>query len=104
MAETRAYLRSSVQSNSDPAEVLSLVNRVLIGDIGETHFVTLFLASLCASSRTLRYASAGHVNGYLLDAAGAVRSELSSTGPPLGFFPKPASRRSPRPGSRRAIG
>jgi PAS domain S-box-containing protein len=86
MAETRAYLRSSAQTQSDPGEMLSLVNRVLIGDIGETHFVTLLVSCLDAPSRTLRYASAGHVTGHLLDMSGAIKSELTSTGPPLGIF------------------
>jgi sigma-B regulation protein RsbU (phosphoserine phosphatase) len=88
MSLTRAYLRSAVQTQSDPGTVLTLVNRVLVEDTADNQFVTLILACLHAPSRTLRYASAGHLSGYVLDASGAVKSELESTGVPLGILPE----------------
>jgi serine phosphatase RsbU (regulator of sigma subunit) len=86
MSLTRAYLRSAVQTQSDPGSILTLVNRVLVEDTADNQFVTLILASLHGPSRTLRYASAGHTTGYVVDASGGVRSELTSTGVPLGLF------------------
>ena len=86
MSLTRAYLRSVAQTQSDPGKVLTLVNRVLVEDTADNQFVTLLLACLHGPSRTLRYASAGHTTGYVLDASGDVRSELTSTGMPLGLF------------------
>jgi PAS domain S-box-containing protein len=90
MAETRAYLRSIAQTDSDPGTILTRVNRVLAGDTSEAQFVTLVLACLHAPSRSLRYASAGHTTGYVLDAMGRVRSELPSTGVPLAMFAETA--------------
>jgi sigma-B regulation protein RsbU (phosphoserine phosphatase) len=87
MAETRAYLRSIAQTDSDPGVILTRVNHVLAPDIPDAQFVTLVLACLHAPSTTLRYASAGHTTGYVLDAEGHVRCELPSTGRPLGIFP-----------------
>ena len=36
--------------------------------------------------RTLVYASAGHIQGYVIDASGATKHVLGSTGLPLGLF------------------
>ena len=83
-------MRSIAQTDSDPGVILTRVNRVLVGDIPEAQFVTMVLASLHAPSNTLRYASAGHTTGYILDESGNVRSELPSTGMPLGIFPDTA--------------
>jgi PAS domain S-box-containing protein len=85
MAQTRAYLRSIVQIEPDPGKILSLVNRVLVAELADNHFVTLLLTCYHAPSQTLRYASAGHTTGYILDTDGAVKRELSSTGMPLGI-------------------
>jgi sigma-B regulation protein RsbU (phosphoserine phosphatase) len=49
-------------------------------------YVTLLMARLDPRARTLAYASAGHVPGYLLDRGGEVRESLDSTGIPLGMF------------------
>jgi phosphoserine phosphatase RsbU/P len=86
MAVTRAYLRSVAQTTADPGAVLTRVNQVLHGDIPDHQFVTLAFARLHAPSGTLTYASAGHTTGYVLDRNGRVRSELPSTGIPLGIF------------------
>ncbi len=39
---------------------------------------------LDTASASLSYASAGHPTGYVIDATGAVKAELQSTGMPLG--------------------
>jgi sigma-B regulation protein RsbU (phosphoserine phosphatase) len=88
MAEARAVLRSTVQTLSDPGEILAAVNRVLAADMETSRFVTLFLGRLHGPTRTVTYASAGHTPGFVLDASGAVRKELTATGLPLGPFPE----------------
>jgi serine phosphatase RsbU (regulator of sigma subunit) len=48
--------------------------------------MTLLVTRLDPCARTLTYASAGHVTGYLLDSGGEVRERLDSTGIPLGML------------------
>jgi sigma-B regulation protein RsbU (phosphoserine phosphatase) len=87
MAETRAVLRATAQTTSEPSEILSAVNRVLYADMEAHRFATLLLVSLHLPSGTLTYSSAGHTPGYLLDSRGAVKGALCATGLPLGLFP-----------------
>ncbi len=87
MALTRAYVRSFVAVELCLNDVLSHVNRMLYQDLENGRFVTLALARIDSTRRTLAYASAGHVNGLLLAASGEETSQLESTGPPLGLFP-----------------
>jgi sigma-B regulation protein RsbU (phosphoserine phosphatase) len=60
---------------------------MLVNDLGDGCFVTLILACLDPCNRTLVYASAGHVPGYILDSSGALEHTLESSGVPLGLFP-----------------
>ena len=87
MAETRAVLRATAQTTSEPSEILAVVSRVLHGDTEPHRFATLLLVSLHVPSGALSYSSAGHPSGYLLDKSGAVKETLPSTGVPLGLFP-----------------
>jgi PAS domain S-box-containing protein len=87
MAETRAVLRATALTTSEPGEILTAVNRVLHADMEAHRFATLLLVSLHLPSGTLTYASAGHPSGYLLDGRGGVKGELPATGLPLGLFP-----------------
>jgi PAS domain S-box-containing protein len=84
MAEVRAYLRALALTQTDVGAVVALLNRGLIGDLRD-QFVTLLLVQLHPSLRSLRYVSAGHLAGYVLDPSGAVKGVLESTGPPLGI-------------------
>jgi sigma-B regulation protein RsbU (phosphoserine phosphatase) len=86
MAETRAYLRSLSKTTADLGEILRQLNLLLHQDTEDERFVTLVLTLLDPGRRTLAYASAGHIDGYLLDASGAVRRVLDSTGIPLGIL------------------
>jgi len=86
MAETRAYLRSIIKTARDPGKALTALNRELIIDGNEEHFVTMILVRIDLKTRTLTYASAGHVPGYVLDAAGSTRLWMRNTGIPLGIF------------------
>lgn len=87
VAETRAYLRSLARTSADLAEIFTALNAFLLEDTAEERFVTLLLALVDPVRRSLVYASAGHIDGYVLDAAGSPRRQLSSTSPPLGLFP-----------------
>jgi PAS domain S-box-containing protein len=90
MAETRAVLRATAQTTTDPSEILAVVNRVLHADTEAHRFATLLLVSLHLPTGSLTYASAGHPSGYLLDDRGTTKAELSATGRPLGLFPESA--------------
>ena len=86
MAETRAYLRSLARTTTDLGEVLGALNAFLFEDTEGERFVTLMVALLDPVRRTLVYASAGHIQGYVLDGSGATKHVLDSTGLPLGLF------------------
>jgi sigma-B regulation protein RsbU (phosphoserine phosphatase) len=86
VALTRAYVRCFAAMQMELDELLVHVNQMLLKDLDHGDFVTLFLARLDASHRTLSYASAGHVPGLILLSSGKVKCMLDSTGPPLGLF------------------
>jgi PAS domain S-box-containing protein len=87
MALTRAYVRCFAAMQLELDDILARVNQMLLKDLEHGHFVTLFLARLNANHRTLSYASAGHVPGFVFTSSGNVKCTLDSTGPPLGLFP-----------------
>jgi sigma-B regulation protein RsbU (phosphoserine phosphatase) len=86
MAQARAYLRSLALSCFDVGELLRRLNEILVVDAEVTDYVTLLAARLDPRGRTLAYASAGHVTGYVLDPEGQIRERLESTGIPLGMY------------------
>lgn len=86
MAELRAILRSTARTLSDPAEILTVVNGVLVADTEDSRFATALVAAVHLPTLAVRYASAGHTPGFVLDAHGRVRAELPALGPPLGLF------------------
>ena len=88
MATTRAYMRALTRVHTDVGEILTIVNRALVEDTQSEHFVTMVLACLDPHSRSFVYTSAGHPPGYVLDASGAVKATLNSTGFPLGVVPE----------------
>ena len=83
MVATRAVLRATMLNESNPAECLTRLNRVLVEDLPDDMFVTLFLGSLDPNHRTLTYAAAGH-DAIVLSANGNLR-RLNSTGTVLGL-------------------
>ena len=102
MALTRAYVHSFAAMALELDQMLTQVNKMLIADLDDGCLVTLLLVCLDLATRSLTYASAGHVPGYILDPAGDVLHRLESSGPPLGLFPQIRFSRSPslpfRPG------
>jgi serine phosphatase RsbU (regulator of sigma subunit) len=85
MVETRAQLRALAHTFDDVSDILNLTNRVLMGDMTEDHFVTLFFGQLDVLQGTVTYTSAGHTAGFWLDAAGRLKQRLESTALPLGI-------------------
>jgi PAS domain S-box-containing protein len=86
MALTRAYVRAFAQVESDPSNILSNVNQMLLADLEESRYVTLLLVCLDAQNGSLSYAGAGHVPGYLINSFGKTDCVLESLGRPLGLF------------------
>lgn len=86
MAETRAYLRALSSQDRNLGDILTRTNRALFHDLPENRFVTLFMARLNPSERTMIYASAGHVPGILMNRAAEEKARFLSLGPPLGIF------------------
>jgi PAS domain S-box-containing protein len=86
MASTLAFLRSLAQTCATIGEIMTRLNRFVFEQIDNEAFVTLLLLQLDPRNRTLLYANAGHPCGYVLDALGQVRAELSSSTLPLGIL------------------
>ena len=95
MALTRAYVHSFAAMGLEVDQILSQVNRMLVEDLGDGCFVTLMLASLDLDSRSLVYAGAGHIPGYVLNSDGSTAHTLESSGPPVGLFPDVSFSRNP---------
>jgi PAS domain S-box-containing protein len=86
VALTRAYVRCFAAMQLELDEIMARVNQMLLKDLNHGDYVTLFLARLNTSHRTLSYASAGHVPGLVFRDSGDLKRTLDSTGPPLGLF------------------
>jgi serine phosphatase RsbU (regulator of sigma subunit) len=85
MTATRTMLRTAVQEQASPPEVLARVNDLLFSDIPSGMFVTCFYALLDPASGQMRFANAGHEPPYRQASGSAV--ELWATGMPLGMMP-----------------
>lgn len=81
--EARAIVRSLLIHTSDIGEILTSCNRLLLNDLSESRFVTMFFAVVDPVDRTMTYVGAGH-RGFLFNTAGQHRI-LESTCVPLGF-------------------
>ena len=86
MAEARAYVRAYAMLEPDMGTILGRVNKALVPDLEGGQYFTLLLARLDPINRSLEYASAGHIPGYLLRPSGEIRHVMESTGPPSGLF------------------
>jgi PAS domain S-box-containing protein len=83
----KAYLRALSRQYRDLGLLLTAVNQLLVDDLADGRFVTLFVGQLLVAERRFRYAGAGHV-GYVLSRECDLKSQLVSTGPPLGWLPE----------------
>jgi sigma-B regulation protein RsbU (phosphoserine phosphatase) len=86
MAETRAFLRAFLRIETDPAILLTWLNRELYNDLDPEKFVTLQIARVDAKKKVMEYSSAGHVSSYIFDSNGQVIRTLESTDIPLGVI------------------
>jgi sigma-B regulation protein RsbU (phosphoserine phosphatase) len=86
LAELRAFLRAFAKTNTDPAAILSRLNRELVSDLEDDRFATLIMARVDPRKRSLVYANAGHVPAYLLNRDGDVVVEMGATAAPLGIL------------------
>jgi sigma-B regulation protein RsbU (phosphoserine phosphatase) len=84
MAAARAYVRSFCQGGSEPAAILSLVNRHLAQDIADDMFMSMFLCLLNPETGEFVYANAGHPAPILLRALDGGTESLKATGMALG--------------------
>jgi len=79
----KAFLLDAGGHHCDPGEVLAFINHRLAVVCRTENFASMFLARWDPRANTIRYASAGHESGLLLDPQGGL-SELPSTGLLLG--------------------
>jgi phosphoserine phosphatase RsbU/P len=84
MSATRGMLRSLAETSCTPSEVLTKLNRLLVGDFPAGRFVTMVYAVLDAARRKLQFSSAGHLQP-LLVAGGQARFVETEKGIPLGI-------------------
>jgi len=73
--------------SSDLPQMARTLNARLHQETAGETFITLIVSRLDAQSRTLTCVNAGHPSGYVLDAAGEIKAEFESTGPPLALLP-----------------
>jgi len=85
MASARSALRALLQTRSGPGDVLTRLNDVLVPDMLEDHFMTMFVGILDLSSKRLRYAVAGHERPLLLRKDSSEFVRLEARGMPLGI-------------------
>jgi phosphoserine phosphatase RsbU/P len=83
ISEVRAYLRALVLVYDDLSDILTRTNALLVNDMAEGTFVTLFFACLDLHKRSMSFAGAGH-EAILLHATGR-QERLHSTSLPLGL-------------------
>ncbi len=83
MSATRGMLRS-LATACCPSEVLTKLNQLLVNDFPSGRFVTMVYAILDPASRTLKFASAGHLRPLLVENSQA-RFLDTERGLPLGI-------------------
>ncbi len=86
MVELRSYLRAFASKSLDAGEIISLVNGAILSDVEQESFATIVFCRLHPPSRTLVYASAGHVPGYIFGAGGEIKRVLQSVDIPVGIM------------------
>ncbi len=85
MASARSALRALFQVSGRSGDVLSRLNDVLVPDMLEDHFMTMFVGVLDLRTKRLRYAVAGHERPLLLRNGADTFVQLDGEGMPLGI-------------------
>lgn len=86
MASTLAFLRCLAEICATLGEIVFRVNNFVANKTEVDRFVTQLLVRLDPKTRSLTYINAGHPIGYVLDRVGCVKSELATSGFPLGIM------------------
>lgn len=85
MTSARAFLLSNARHFPEPADLLMEVNRFLTRDSRDSgRFMSMFLAELDPSRRSLRWVRAGHEPAFFLDPSTRQFRELAGEGMVLG--------------------
>lgn len=87
MAQARAWLRGFTRTQTDPLQLLTLLNDNLTPDLEQGKFMTFFLGVVHPATGAVEWGNAGHPAGMLLRGATGEIEELTSGGPMLGIFP-----------------
>ena len=86
MISARAFLRHHVYHVHDLDEMITEVNGHMVHDVKDTgRFMTLFVAVIDASEKTIRWVRAGRDPGFLYDPARDCFEGLGGKGLPLGI-------------------
>jgi sigma-B regulation protein RsbU (phosphoserine phosphatase) len=88
MTTARAFLRALVQQGMRPAAVLSRMNDLLVTDMTDGRFMTMFYGVLQPEQRTMFYSSAGHEPPLLVRPRTGTFEEFTTGGCPLGILQK----------------
>lgn len=86
MATARGILRSRCAIPGSLADFLDHLNKMLVPDTGGFRFMTMLLMTIGASSRQMRWASAGHGPPIVYDANAGHFCEITGGGIPLGIL------------------
>ena len=84
MANLEAALRSTMAFSTDLSEVVGKMNELVVHNLPERMFVTLFLGLLRPADGQLQYVNAGHIRPLVMAPEGGVWPLGEPTGPPLG--------------------
>jgi sigma-B regulation protein RsbU (phosphoserine phosphatase) len=84
MSATRGMLRSLAGAHCSPGEVLTQLNQLLVNDFPSGRFVTMIYAVLDPVTRSLTFASAGHLRPLLVENSHAHFLD-TERGMPLGI-------------------
>jgi serine phosphatase RsbU (regulator of sigma subunit) len=86
MAGVRSVLRDRATAAGDLADLMSRLNRLISADHGGGRFMTMHLSIIDATTRTMRWVSAGHDPVIVYDPTTAQFSEVGEGDLPLGVM------------------
>lgn len=89
-AMTKYVIRSYALEYRSPAKAMAHAERTLAVQMGEPHFVTVFLGAIDTVRDTLTYCCAGHIPGILHSPESGETRELREGGGLVGFGLSPA--------------